>query len=707
LSAQTLVPNKPKAEVRWHAPLLLLLVCLALYFFRLGNFGILEGGESYYPAAAREMIEAREWLVPHLNYQIYFSKPILTFWLIESAYVLFGVNELAGRLWSAILCTILVYFCYFTTRALAGARAGLLAGLMLASSPLLLATCRRSSIDAFFSCFFGIALCAMIMVLFAGRKRWWPIIYAGLALSVLTKGPASLILFVAGLIAYLLLKRLSIKQIVVCLRKLRVVPGTLIFLAMVLPWYVAVGQATKGLFLKVFFLYENLSRFAGNTNSGKHPHWWAYLPALIYGAFPWSLFLPAAVTDACLAVKNNFVARSGKSTSAEVAKDNAIPHPSQAAADQAADSVLPMTDVQVSAGQSQDPIRDVLIFSLAYVLVTVIFFSLSRTQFDRYILPTWCPLVIMISLSIDKWIRTTDRDSLIARSAKFVSPLLAVLGGLCLIASIAASFMIPDVQLWMRMAVPIAALVLAYGWISQYLSYRKKNFDRSMMLLATSTCLGYAIVTPVLFEYWYEKTYAGVHQLVISVADTDADVGQYKEFMPSLLYYRRGPVNFFYHLSQLLPRKKATASTTTPPEQTSSTVASRLGAPASLPASMPTTASVKQEQRSPTAASSKQDPSSTSVPSLSEPREPIDHRTFILVKKDFEPELLAQPQLNLKLNSRRGEWSMYETSDFVMDKPPTLEESFNRLNWKDSMTDKFGFGPLTVPYSGGHMKWRR
>ncbi len=613
------------------------------------------------------MIEAREWLVPHLNYQIYFSKPILTFWLIESAYVLFGVNELAGRLWSAVLCTILVYFCYFTTRALAGTRAGLLAGLMLASSPLLVATCRRSSIDAFFSCFFGIALCAMIMVLFAGRKRWWPIIYAGLALSVLTKGPASLILFMGGLFGYLLLKKSSIKQIVVCLKKLRVVPGTLIFLAMVLPWYVAVGQATKGLFLKVFFLYENLSRFAGNTNSGKHPHWWAYLPALIYGAFPWSLFLPAAVLDACLAVKNNFVARGSKSPSVEAAIRDDTEHAAQiSTADTAEDGARLPNDAQLSTGQSQDPIRDVLVFSLAYVLVTVVFFSLSRTQFDRYILPTWCPLVIMISLSIDKWIRTTDRDSSIARSAKFISPLLAVLGGLCLTASIAAAFIVQDVQLWMRVAVPVAALVLAYGWISQYLSYRKKNFGRAMLLLAASTCLGYAIVTPVLFEYWYEKTYAGVHQLVLSVADTDADVGQYKEFMPSLLYYRRGPVNFFYHLSQLLPRKKA---------------------PASLPASTPTAFS-------------------TSGPSLSEVREPADHRTFILVKKDFEPELLAQPQLNLKLNSRRGEWSMYETSDFVMDKPPTLEESFNRLNWKDSMTDKFGFGPLTVPYSGGHMKWR-
>ncbi len=633
------------------APLLLFVICLALYFFRLGNFGILEGGESYYPAACREMVQAQEWIVPQLNYQIYFSKPIVTFWLINSAYVLFGVSELAGRLWSSVLCTMLVYFCYFTTRALAGARAGLLAGLILASSPLMVATCRRSSIDAYFSCFFGMALCAMIMILFAGRKRWWPIVWAGLALAVLTKGPAAIVLFVGGLIGYFILQKSDIKQISKCLKQLRIVPGLLIFLAMILPWCAAVSQATNGLFLKVFVLYENLSRFTGNTNSGKHPHWWTYLPALVYGAFPWSLFLPAAMVDAFALVKEKYFRRASQPSD-----DGAI-------------TTTEATTVTASGDEpNQKRHAGVMLFSLAYILVTVVFFSLSRTQFDRYILPIWCPLVIMISLSIEKWIISTESKSAIGKTEKFVSPTLAVIGCISLIGSIVAAFIVKDAQTWMRIVAPLGVLVLAAGWVWQFLEYRKNKFAKSTMILATSTCIGFAIATPVLFEYWYDTTYAGVHELVKSVADTDADVGQYKEFMPSLLYYRKGPVFFFYHLSQLLPRKVASDTKNAATKDAPPTVP-----PLSHPASDP----------------------------------PTDHRTFILVKKDFEPELLAQPQLNLKLHSRRGDWSMYETSDFVMDKPPTLEESFNRLNWKDSMTDKFGFGPLTVPYSGGHKLWIR
>jgi 4-amino-4-deoxy-L-arabinose transferase-like glycosyltransferase len=668
---------KSSSEKNWREPLLLLAVCLALYFFRLGSFGILEGGESYYPAACREMVKANEWIVPQLNYQIYFSKPIMTFWLINSAYSLFGVSELAGRLWSSILSTILVFFCYFTTRTLAGTRAGLLAGLILASSPLMVATCRRSSIDAFFCAFMGLTLCAMILVLFTERKRWWPLIWISLALAVLTKGPAALVLFLGGLVGYLILQKSGGKQILDCLKQLRIIPGLVIFTALLLPWCVAVSQATHGLFLKVFVLYENLSRFTGNTNSGKHPHWWTYLPALVYGAFPWTLFLPAAMIDAFKSVKEKFTGGS----------------------------------VRVVGEYSS-----VMIFSASYVLVTVVFFSLSRTQFDRYILPMWCPLVIMISLSIEQWLRANAETSpavsaaksevvsteaspvgsvemspsvsagtapvdvtATAKTEKIVSPFLAAIGIIGFIASVIAAFVVKDVQTWMRVVAPTGVLVLAVGWVHQYVAYRRGEFDKSIIGLAMSTCIGFAVVTPVLFEYWYEKTYAGVHELVKSVADTDADVGQYKEFMPSLLYYRKGPVFFFYHLSQLIPRRDAAKRAELQPG----------AAPAAV----------------------KGTPISSDIGTSNGPRpasaDSTDPRVFILVKKDFEPELLAQPQLNLKLCARSGEWSMYVTSDFVMDKPPTLEQSFNRLNWKDSMTDRFGFGPLTVPYSGGNKLWLR
>jgi hypothetical protein len=483
----------------------------------------------------------------------------------------------------------------------------------------------------------------------------------------------------------------------------------IIFTALLVPWCVAVSQATQGLFLKVFLLYENLSRFTGNTNSGKHPHWWAYLPVLVYGAFPWTLFLPAAMIDAFKAIKDKFIGRTVdlKSADLDSASRDSSGRDSTGRDGAGRNSAGRNSVGRNSSGRNSD--SGVMIFSAAYVLVTVVFFSLSRTQFDRYILPMWCPLVIMISLSIERWISSLDKSgdatppsatpasatsadaasaestsastlksagavaaeltAATAKTERIVSPVLAGLGVIGFIASVVAAFVVKDAQLWLRIAAPAGTLMLAVGWVQQYIAYRRMDLERSILGLALSTSIGFAVVTPVLFEYWYDKTYAGVHELVQSVADTDADVGQYKEFMPSLLYYRKGPVFFFYHLSQLMPRKDAAKRAELQPSQTAPVAESNGPRPASA--------------------------------------DPKDPRVFILVKKDFEPDLLAQPQLNLKLHSRSGEWSMYVTSDFVMDKPPTLEQSFNRLNWKDSMTDKFGFGPLTVPYSGGNKLWLR
>ncbi len=91
--------------------IILALVCLGLYFNSLGSWAFTDPGESYYTEAAREMVECNDWIVPHLNYQIYFSKPILTFWSIAASYKLLGVSELAARLPFAF-AAIAYGFCY-------------------------------------------------------------------------------------------------------------------------------------------------------------------------------------------------------------------------------------------------------------------------------------------------------------------------------------------------------------------------------------------------------------------------------------------------------------------------------------------------------------------------------------------------------------------------------------------------------------------
>ncbi len=73
--------------------IILTAACLGLFFLGMSSFGVTDPGEGYYVEAAREMVESGDFITPHLNYQIYFSKPILTFWLMAIPYKIFGVSE--------------------------------------------------------------------------------------------------------------------------------------------------------------------------------------------------------------------------------------------------------------------------------------------------------------------------------------------------------------------------------------------------------------------------------------------------------------------------------------------------------------------------------------------------------------------------------------------------------------------------------------
>ncbi|HMY51993.1 MAG TPA: glycosyltransferase family 39 protein, partial [Candidatus Obscuribacter sp.] len=255
------------------------LACLGLYFNQLNSWSFIDPGETYYTEAAREMVESGEWIVPHLNYQIYFSKPILTFWLTAWGYRLFGLNEMAARLPFALLSSLLVFAAYYTIRVVSNKKAALIAGLATASAPLLMLISKTSCIDAAFTTFLNLAVFATILALFARRPVFAPVIYLSLALAVLTKGPAGLILFAMGTVVFAFLQKPKLKEIGYWIIDSRPIVGIPLFLMTVLPWYYLVTKATKGLFLQVFLLYENLARFAGKTNYHKGSPLY-YLPVL-------------------------------------------------------------------------------------------------------------------------------------------------------------------------------------------------------------------------------------------------------------------------------------------------------------------------------------------------------------------------------------------------------------------------------------------
>jgi 4-amino-4-deoxy-L-arabinose transferase-like glycosyltransferase len=70
----------------------------------------LPADETRYLSVAWEMWQQGQWLVPHINGQLYSHKPPLLFWLIQAGWAIFGVNPWTARLTAPLfgLCTIVL-----------------------------------------------------------------------------------------------------------------------------------------------------------------------------------------------------------------------------------------------------------------------------------------------------------------------------------------------------------------------------------------------------------------------------------------------------------------------------------------------------------------------------------------------------------------------------------------------------------------------
>src|SRR5512146_1393368 len=74
----------------------------ALYFWGLGDFGLLDPDEGMYAEIAREMLANRDWVVPTFNGVPYIEKPPLMYWLTAAALAVLGPSEFAARLWKVL-----------------------------------------------------------------------------------------------------------------------------------------------------------------------------------------------------------------------------------------------------------------------------------------------------------------------------------------------------------------------------------------------------------------------------------------------------------------------------------------------------------------------------------------------------------------------------------------------------------------------------
>lgn len=115
--------------------LLIALVGLAtlLHVATIGLGDLYSQTEGQYAGAAREMVEARQWLLPTNDSVPRLQKPPLLYWLIIVSFKFFGVNAAAARLPTALATVASIVLIFLIGEKLMDYRRGFIAGLIYLS----------------------------------------------------------------------------------------------------------------------------------------------------------------------------------------------------------------------------------------------------------------------------------------------------------------------------------------------------------------------------------------------------------------------------------------------------------------------------------------------------------------------------------------------------------------------------------------------
>jgi 4-amino-4-deoxy-L-arabinose transferase-like glycosyltransferase len=320
--------------------LLLAGFCAFLFVYGLGQFGLIGADEPRYAQVAREMLERHDWITPVLGGRPWLEKPPLYYWQAMLAYLIFGVSDWAARLPSVIDATLLVVAVYFFLRRF---RPGfeLDGALIAASSAGIVGYARAASMDMALAAAFTIGMLGWWAWRESGKRIYLAAFYGFMALGMLAKGPVAPFLAAMVIVLY----ASAVRELRLVLKSLWL-PGIFLFCVIALPWHVAV-QMRNPEFFREFIVQQNLGRFSENLYHHSEPFWY-YLPVTALALVPWTVFVIAALVQA---VRLGWTQRRSMD----------------------------------AAGVAFE--KQLNIFAGCWLVVPVLFFSISQSKLPGYILP--------------------------------------------------------------------------------------------------------------------------------------------------------------------------------------------------------------------------------------------------------------------------------------------------------------------------------
>lgn len=364
----------------------LLLVLLAfaavMIFTGIGLRSPWPADEPRFAEVAREMVASGNWLIPMRGGEFYPDKPPVFMWSIALFYWLTGSLKVAFLLPNA-LCSLLTLGLAFDLGArLWNPRTGTIAVLLLMLAPQFLIQAQKAQIDAMVACWITVACYGLIRHFFLGPAWGWHFTaWAFMGLGIITKGVGFLPAF---MLIPILVLGLRDRQLFSDTLTWRCALGPLAMFAVVAAWLIPMVLYVNSLGTEEALAYRDniLFKQTGERYADSWGHiqpWHYYLTSVIPSLwFPLPLLLLALTRPMAEAIRQ----------------------------------------------------RPVIVVLLAWIVLVIVFFSISPGKRGVYVLPA----LPMLALAIAPALRTR-------RPARWFPPILTGLHLLLAIALISVGIM--------------------------------------------------------------------------------------------------------------------------------------------------------------------------------------------------------------------------------------------------------------------------
>lgn len=394
---------------------LYLALLIILFFSMLHARPLNNPDEGRYANVGLTMALTGHYLIPKVNGLVFLDKPPLFFWCEALSIKLFGAHIWSMRLVPALFGFLGVIITWLGISVIFDRRIGFLSSLLLATCPLYWGLANYINLDLMVAVLITSSLLSIYIGLQHDNKKWIYAAYVIAALATLTKGLIGLAfpVIIIGL-WYLFSGRLFSKAHI---KKLRMPIGLLIYIIITVPWFIFMEIKIHD-FFHYFFIYEQFDRFTSSQFNNVIPYYWFYIPVLLIGIFPWSVFIVNTLI--------NFFKRQEH--------------------------------------------RQHLLFFLLWFICILVFFSIPKSKIVSYITPAIFPLLVFIALFLA---RNSEKEAKKFRIATAIIPILFIILGIAPLILIFKSFRLNSAQEHI-IIFELAPLFIIYAIFLIYLQRRVK-----------------------------------------------------------------------------------------------------------------------------------------------------------------------------------------------------------------------------------------